>query len=168
MQFIDEWPAYAPSEILPGLFQGGTEDDEVLGYPAPSDHYRTDCPFDLIVTLYADAMPAPWGVQEMRYGFPDGRLEAKSIDTVLGLAHAAYASWTFGEQVLIRCQAGVNRSGLVTALVLMMAGMTADQAIALIRAKRSPLALSNAHFERWLREEAEIRLNPSSRRTDAA
>ena len=29
----NSWPDYAPDQILPGLFQGGTEDDEVLGYP---------------------------------------------------------------------------------------------------------------------------------------
>ena len=30
---MKHWPEYAPTEILPGLWQGGTEDDEVLGYP---------------------------------------------------------------------------------------------------------------------------------------
>ncbi len=34
----DDWPAYTPDEILPGLFQGGTKDNEVLGYPATSHH----------------------------------------------------------------------------------------------------------------------------------
>ena len=36
----NEWPAYTPDEILPGLFQGGTEDHEVVGYPAPRHHYE--------------------------------------------------------------------------------------------------------------------------------
>jgi hypothetical protein len=33
------WPAYAPDEILPGLWQGGTEDDEVVGGRVPADHH---------------------------------------------------------------------------------------------------------------------------------
>jgi len=27
------WPDYSPDQILPGLFQGGTQDEEVLGFP---------------------------------------------------------------------------------------------------------------------------------------
>ncbi|HEY7821189.1 MAG TPA: dual specificity protein phosphatase family protein, partial [Acidimicrobiia bacterium] len=56
--------------------------------------------------------------------------------------------------VLIRCQAGVNRSGLVSALVLMLDGYRAEEAIALLRQRRSPVVLSNRHFERWLLTEA--------------
>lgn len=154
MHDIDEWPAYAPSEILPRLFQGGTEDDEVLGCPAPRGHYRRDYPFDLVVTLYADAMPAPWGVRELRFGFPDSRLDAGNAAVALQLAAAAHAHWISGGRVLVRCQAGVNRSGLVTALVLMLAGYEAQDAISLIRERRSRLALCNEDFERWLVEEA--------------
>lgn len=53
---------------------------------------------------------------------------------------------------LVHCQAGLNRSGLVAALVLMDAGRTADEAITLLRAKRSPAVLCNPKFERWLRQ----------------
>ena len=151
---FDEWPAYAPSQILPRLFQGGTDDDEVLGCPVPRSHYRRNSPFDLIVTLYADAMPAPWGVRELRFGFPDSRLDASSAAIALQLAATAYADWIAGARVLVRCQAGVNRSGLVTALILMLAGYEAREAISLIRAQRSPMALCNEDFERWLLEEA--------------
>jgi len=52
------WPEYAPNEILPGLLQGGTEDDEVVGRRAIESLYDRHQPFDLVVTLYADAMPA--------------------------------------------------------------------------------------------------------------
>jgi hypothetical protein len=59
-----------------------------------------------------------------------------------------------GERVLIRCQAGVNRSGLVTALVLMLDGYSAREAIELIRERRAPAVLSNRHFVQWLVTEA--------------
>lgn len=53
-------------------------------------------------------------------------------------------------KTLVHCQAGLNRSGLVTALSLMMAGLPATEAIALLREKRSPMVLCNATFEEWL------------------
>jgi len=51
---------------------------------------------------------------------------------------------------LVHCQAGLNRSGLVAALALILDGMDAQAAIALLREKRSPAVLCNAGFERWL------------------
>ena len=59
-----------------------------------------------------------------------------------------------GKRVNIRCQAGLNRSGLVTALTLMISGLSADQAIDTLRAKRSSYALCNGEYEHWLLTEA--------------
>ena len=109
------WPAYAPDQILPGLWQGGTEDDEVVGGRIPADHHgalagrRTR--FDVVVTLYADAQPAPWGVEELRFGFPDADLTPEFASRAIALARHAHRRWRDGERVLVRCQAGVNRSG---------------------------------------------------------
>lgn len=160
----ETWPDYAPDQILPGLFQGGTEDDEVLGYPVSGHHYDRIghrggvaypvFPFDVVITLYADAQPAPWGVREHRFGFPDGPISPEDAQEAVHLALLAHRAWCSGRTVLIRCQAGVNRSGLVTALVLMIAGYTAHDAIELVRQRRSPLVLCNGHFEQWLRIEA--------------
>ena len=152
------WPGHEPHEILPGLWQGGTHDDEVVGGRIPADHmgamFGRRPAFDTIVTLYADAQPAPWGVEELRFGFPDAALTPAFAARALELARHAHRRWRDGARVLVRCQAGVNRSGLVTALALMLDGMDADEAIALIRARRAQAVLSNHHFERWLREEA--------------
>ena len=106
------------------------------------------------MTLYADAMPAAWGVEELRFGFPDSDLTARSVDRAVALARYAHQRWSEGARVLIRCQAGVNRSGLVMALTLMHDGLSAGEAIALIRSRRSPAVLSNRHFVRWLLTEA--------------
>ena len=152
------WPGHEPHEILPGLWQGGTDEEAEVGKPRPADHhdalYGRATRFDTVVTLYAEAQPAPWGVEELRYGFPDADLTPAFAARVLDLARHAHRRWTAGARVLVRCQAGVNRSGLVTALVLMLAGHDAEDAIALIRARRGGAALCNGHFERWLREEA--------------
>ena len=64
-------------------------------------------------------------------------------------------AWLDGAEVLIRCQAGMNRSGLVTALVLVMAGLTPAQAVALIRRQRGSARLFNQHFVTWLVNPAE-------------
>jgi protein-tyrosine phosphatase len=90
------------------------------------------------VTLYADAQPAPWGVEELRFGFPDADLTPEFAERAIALARHAHRRWRDGERVLVRCQAGVNRSGLVMALVLMLDGMDAHDAIALIRERRAP------------------------------
>ena len=66
------------------------------------------------------------------------------------LANQAHKDWKSGKRVLIRCQAGLNRSGLVTALVLIKDGYSAKDAIALMRDKRSKDVLMNPLFEEWL------------------
>ena len=51
---------------------------------------------------------------------------------------------------LVHCQAGLNRSALVTTLSLVLDGMAPTEAIALLRAYRSPAVLCNKAFEKWL------------------
>jgi len=57
-----------------------------------------------------------------------------------------------GKQVLIHCAGGMNRSGLLVAAALVREGMEAQEAIALIRARR-PGALNNRQFVRHLLEQ---------------
>ena len=117
----------------------------------------------------ADALPAAWGVEEARYGFPDADLGPQAIERAVALARHAHRRWRDGARVLIRCQAGVNRSGLVMALTLMNHGLAADDAIALIRRRRGTAVLSNRHFERWLlTEAAQVVGGPSSNERTAA
>lgn len=53
-------------------------------------------------------------------------------------------------KTLVHCQAGFNRSGLIAGLALVLDGMAPVDAIALMRAQRSPLVLCNPVFENWL------------------
>ncbi|HCK78837.1 MAG TPA: hypothetical protein DHW34_02345 [Actinobacteria bacterium] len=157
---ITTWPTAEPDEILPGLYQGGTEDDDVLGY---GTHRRTrgDFPFDLVVTAYADANPVPWHVEEIRFGFYDSALDGGDIPRIVRIARQAHARWKQGDQVLVRCQAGVNRSGLISALILLLEGYSPEDAIGLLRTRRSSHVLANRHFEQWLCTEAVGWLDPS-------
>lgn len=145
-------PPYEPTMIVPGLHQGGTQDHDVLSVPGRDFRRRGSYPFDVVVTLYASAQPAPWGVEELRFGFLDSALVGGEIDTVIRAARFAFERWLDGAQVLVRCQAGMNRSGLVTALVLMMAGLDPRAAITLIRQRRGDSCLFNEHFVAWLVE----------------
>jgi hypothetical protein len=141
-----DWPDPAPTEILPGLWQGGTSESSHLGQPTKPNHYRGERPFDLIVTLYSDAQPAPWGVEEIRYGFLDGELAPHDRERIERIAARVAESWRDGGRVLVRCQAGVNRSGLVVAMAMVKLGWSAEDAVARARVLRSGRVLSNRHF----------------------
>lgn len=52
--------------------------------------------------------------------------------------------------VLVHCQAGLNRSGVVSALVLIERGHSPREAVDLLRARRSPAVLCNESFERFV------------------
>lgn len=138
------------SEILPGLWQGGTHDFDTLEFPKEYPIWKSQREFDSVATLYAIAHPVGWGVAERRYGFPDSALSEKDIPEIHEIADWAHREWKSGKKVLIRCQAGLNRSGICMALVLMKEGYQPNEAINLIRSLRSPYALCNADFVRYL------------------
>lgn len=137
------------SEVLPGLFQGGTHDDDVV-WNGERMRGITIEDFDFVTTLYADANPVGWFVQEIRYGIYDSNMNDFDMEELLGVVHMTHRAWKNGKRTLVRCQAGWNRSGLVMALILIKEGMTASDAIALLRQNRSPYAICNKTFEDWL------------------
>jgi hypothetical protein len=160
-------PRTAWSEILPNLWQGGTIDNWApdawiegrLQDVGRADGRRvlkksiTLDDFDSVYTFYADAEPADWFVKEIRYPFYDtdlggalGNIEVELKDIV----RMASNDWASGKRVLIRCQAGLNRSGIVMGLVLIRAGYTGEEAIHLMRSGRSEWCVCNKSFERYL------------------
>ena len=142
------------SEILPGLWQGGTHPHEERDVAVPSHDSRPIGldEFDVVGTFYQYAQPVKWHVFEIRYPFMDGDLRDANIGYLLNIARTLHAEWKAGRRVLTRCQAGWNRSGLITALILLIEGYSAEAAIDLIRRRRTPDALCNHRFEKFLRE----------------
>jgi protein tyrosine phosphatase len=139
------------SQVLPGLWQGGTHDLDVekqLKVPM-----ITTKEFDTVITMYAYANPVDWFVKEFRYGVWDSDINKMDITELYDIVRLAHSDWKRGKKVLIRCQAGWNRSGLITALVLIREGMDAREAIDLIRKTRSDQALCNRSFEKFLIEQ---------------
>jgi protein-tyrosine phosphatase len=86
----------------------------------------------------------------VRYGFYDSEISHIDFDAVERASAFAYSAWKSGKRVLIRCQAGINRSSLVMAHVLMKDKYTAREAIDLMREKRSKAVLLNRHFVDYL------------------
>ena len=138
------------SEILTNLFMGGTDDEDVIHIPARIYSRREDLPFDSIVTMYAWARPADWNVQEFRYGVPDASIKDIDLNRLRQAVEFGYDRWKQGDRLLVRCQAGLNRSGLVMSLILIKDGFTPYQAIDLIRQRRTDIALFNENFANWL------------------
>ena len=76
---------------------------------------------------------------------------APDPETLRGVA-SLIASWLrSGAVVYVHCQAGMNRSALVTARVLMEQGLTAEEAIQAVRDRRRG-SLSDEYAD-WLRAE---------------
>lgn len=138
------------NEIITNLFMGGTDDDDVIHQPMRHYGARLDLPFDAIVTMYAWARPADWNIQEFRYAVEDGSITKIDLNRLREAVDFGHNRLKNGDRLLVRCQAGLNRSGLVTALILMKEGFSAEDAIDLIRTKRHEDALFNESFANWL------------------
>ena len=154
-------PTSLYSEIAPNLFMGGTADEDVIHQAVAYNKARTDLPFDAIITMYAWANPADWRVQEFCYGIYDSAISDIDLDRLKQAVQFGYNRWLSGDRVLVRCQAGLNRSGLVTALIMMSTGLDAETAIEQIRKNRADVALFNNDYVEWLMSEGAQFLAPS-------
>ncbi|WP_079177626.1 protein-tyrosine phosphatase family protein [Streptomyces mangrovisoli] len=137
------------NEIVPGLWMGGHEFRGRSGQP---EFAVVRDEFDLVQTLLRlpGYGPAP-GVEHHVWPIPDGPLDGTQLAGVMRLARAACDALDDGRRVLVRCYHGYNRSGLVVAQALVHRGRSAEEAVRLIRARRSPWALHNDLFVEYLR-----------------
>jgi len=140
------------SQIKPGLYMGGTQDADTERKRHEHSYFSAD-KFQTVVTLYLWANPAGDGVKELRLPFRDDYQIAFDVNAMLSIVRDAHYDWSRGKRVLVRCQAGQNRSGLVTALILMRDGQSADEAIEAVRSGRKFGALNNPAFVDWLKAE---------------
>lgn len=69
-----------------------------------------------------------------------------------GAARSVHRHRLRGHRVLVTCQMGLNRSGLVSALALRQAGLPPCDAIQAVRDARSRYALGNHHFVKMIEE----------------
>ncbi|MDX3249236.1 dual specificity protein phosphatase family protein [Streptomyces sp. ME18-1-4] len=138
------------SEIVPGLWMGG---HEFRGSGGELELAVVRGEFDLVQTLTRARQghgPDP-GVRHHVWPIPDGPLDGTQLAGVIRLAQAAGDAMDEGRTVLVRCYSGYNRSGLVVAHTLVHRGHSTEDAIQLIRSRRSPWALHNELFVEYLR-----------------
>lgn len=123
------------------LWQGGC----ISGLTLPDD-------FDFVLSLY------PWG--QYKLGPDTERVEVTMYDSleqgfeqVEELADRVVSELLAGSKVLIHCQAGLNRSGLLAATTLKKLGVGGAEAINLLRESRgTDQVLCNTAFETHVRE----------------
>lgn len=133
------------SKLADNLYQGGCKDGLIL-----PDY------IDVVVSLY------PWEKYTIRredvirheYRMYDSTTEPFHAGEVFGLAKLVDDYRKQGKNVLVHCQAGLNRSSLIAGIALLMNGdvKTGEEAIEMIRNNRSPACLCNPAFEAHLRE----------------
>lgn len=140
MSTADHDPAFAPpwpaTEIIEGVWQSG--------------HPRSNEQWDAVIDLDGDQPPLENIALYVRWPIEDG--PAPEHAPLVALADLVADLRRAGKQVLIHCAGGMNRSGLLVAAALVREGMEAQEAIALIRARR-PGALNNRQFVRHLLEQ---------------
>jgi protein-tyrosine phosphatase len=129
------------SEVNNMLWQGGCPVGE-----APQE-------FAYIINLY------PWGVYKTNSTQESHIHTMYDSNTVADTRLIEYLADTVNHcrkrgRTLVHCQAGLNRSAFITVLALIRDGMKAEEAIALLRQKRSPAVLCNQAFEKFLLEYA--------------
>ncbi len=133
-------------EIVPGLFMSGAL--------TPSKNYLQH---GITTVVNLDSDTDTWIPHETGWGIyvwwpildaamPDGA-------TVRTLAHFIRQLLEEDRKVLVHCNAGFNRSGLVVARTLIAMGQAPSVAIAIVRQHRGPEALSNREFVDWLEKE---------------
>lgn len=126
------------SHITGNLYVGGCETGLML--PHNIKH---------LISLY------PWeryGVEHQLLSFLEVTMfDSFDQDTAQVEAIAAWARECMETgPTLIHCQAGLNRSNLIAATVLIQQGMSPGEAVGLLRSKRSPAVLCNKAFEAHL------------------
>lgn len=137
---------YCPTgwdEVHPGLFVGGHYADDGSGIV---DVVVRD-EFDTVVSLYEEEGHGPGpDVEHLHHRMADADLLGQDAVEVARLARTTADRLRDGKRVLVRCQAGLNRSSLVASLALVELGLTPQEAIDAVRAGRHQNCLFNRSF----------------------
>lgn len=128
------------SHITDNLYVGGCLDGVDLGSF-----------FTHIFSLYMWEKYASFDTKCHTVKMYDSRTEPIDVENVEGMSDEIVRALEEGGNVLVHCQAGINRSNLLAARSLMKwKGLSAVDAIALLREKRHRNVLANSTFENYL------------------
>lgn len=132
-------------QVIPNLWLGGhhTQTDDAV---------VTD-EFDIVVSLFRLWGYGPsQGVQHVYFQMDDADLDPEHHTSLDKIAEVIVYELSQQKKILVRCQAGMNRSGLVVGLAMLKMGWSVDDILKRLRAARSPYVLFNQDFVRYLRE----------------
>ena len=140
--------------IIPGVYQGSKPALESQGQLVPLPLHQAG--FDSLVLAAEEFQPPARdypGVRVLHVPFDDheNRLTEEEWAEIVGAADWAAGEVRAGRRVLITCWAGINRSGIITALtVMMLTGWSGAKAVIRVKQMR-PGALRNRSFAAHVR-----------------
>lgn len=149
------------SHIHEGLWMGACDYNPTTGPDARNwakAEVTDDAPFDVVVSVFSGAWPELYGppegsrIEHHMYPFLDSpEVTPEVLKYAFDAAMRVNDELAAGKRVMVRCQAGLNRSGLVAGLVLVsLFGFTPEEAVMTLRERRSVWALCNEAFENFL------------------
>jgi Dual specificity phosphatase, catalytic domain len=128
------------NRIAPKLYMGCA--------PPPGNWWQGK--FGVIVFCAKEYQPSDEGFPRViRCPIDDANINGRDAMKAVQAAREVCKALHAGQRVLVTCMQGRNRSGLVTALALIMNGVSAQSAIQMIQSAR-PNALTNPSFVWWL------------------
>lgn len=120
----------------------------------PDKSWLDPAQFDLVINLTHSRYPQDTGLpaQYIQYPLNDGDIEDVDLNGLTReVVNPAITAVLRGLKVLVHCHAGLNRSGLVSALIWRaIKSYPGKSAVAWIRVKRHPSALCNPSFADYL------------------
>ena len=172
MAYNVAYPDSEYHEILPKLFLGGhvwQENGRIRD--GRNSSVSADKTLDYVVSAYIDIFNETYPRCDTRLVIFDDTENGLTEDTweqISSAVEEVVARWKQGQKILVRCQAGYNRSGLLMSLILMRLGYTADGAIELIRKLRGKDVLVNKAFENYVHEREDEYRFPTQFAVDVA
>jgi protein-tyrosine phosphatase len=128
-------------ELVPGLYVGA--------HPEPEDPFELGANVVVCLASGTSVKSVPRDRVLVHWPIKDGPVpQPEVLRSLAGLIDTCLRE---GAVVYVHCQAGMNRSALVVGKVLMAQGMTADEAIALVRDRRK--GSLGDEYAGWLRAE---------------
>ena len=157
-----EWAALAHepyTKITDDIYVGGCNYADGEGITLDHHVSRGD-PFESVISMYADAhMYGPYkpdGMTHYMFPFNDGGMNQSVIELAYRAAKAVDTEVRQGNKVLVRCQAGLNRSNLVAGIYLIAYRRMNPKTVVDLLRKRSPWVLCNDDFEAFLLNEVGV------------
>jgi protein-tyrosine phosphatase len=126
------------AKVVPGLYVGA--------HPEPEDPFELGASVVVCLASGTSVKSVPREGMLVHWPIKDGPVPQPQV--LRSIAQLIDTCLRQGAVVYVHCQAGMNRSALVVARALMAQGMTADEAISLVRDRRKD-SLSDEYAE-WL------------------